>query len=154
MSEIQSETQNLRQILIPLIAGVIIIFVLMQLVRFVIPQFNPDNPPSTNTVAWDSPQTEQLWRQTCADCHSNETVYPWYSYLAPIGWLVTHDTHEGRENLNVSTNYRVSANEMVEKIREGEMPPPIYTLMHPDAKLSDADKQALINGLRATFAGS
>ena len=150
MTETQSTGTRWRYIILT-IAGVIIILALMQVPRFIIPEFKLDNPPSTNTVAWDSAETEQLWRQTCADCHSNETVYPWYAYVAPVGWLVAHDTHEGREALNVSDSRRFEWDEMVEKIREGEMPPSIYTVIHPEARLSDADQQALISGLRQTF---
>ncbi len=132
--------------------GIVIIgFVLIQLVRFIVPEFNPDNPPVTNTVKWDSPKTEQLWKQACADCHSNETVYPWYSYVAPVGWLVTHDVHEGRQNLNISVSNRVELDEIREMISEGEMPPKVYLPMHPEANLSDADKQALIDGLSASL---
>ncbi|MBZ0294580.1 MAG: heme-binding domain-containing protein [Anaerolineae bacterium] len=134
-------------------AGLLIgVVVLMQFVRFIIPEFRIDNPEVTNTINWDSPETERLWNTACADCHSNQTVYPWYSYIAPVGWLVAHDVQEGRDALNVSTNHRVNSHEMVEKIQEGEMPLPIYTTMHPDAKLSNAEKQTLMDGLRATFA--
>lgn len=130
------------------------VFGLMQFARFIVPDFKLDNPPVTHTVNWDSPATERLWNTACADCHSNETVYPWYSYVAPVGWLVARDTHEGRSELNISTNHRIDVGEMVEVIREGEMPLPIYTITHTDARLSDAEQQALINGLQATFAGT
>ncbi|GAB4338019.1 MAG: heme-binding domain-containing protein [Phototrophicales bacterium] len=130
------------------------VFGLMQFARFIIPDFKLDNPPVTHTVNWDSPETERLWNVACADCHSNETVYPWYSYVAPVGWLVAHDTHEGRSELNVSTNHRIDVEEMIKVIREGEMPPPIYTITHVDARLSDAEKQALIDGIQATFNGN
>lgn len=137
-----------------LIYGLVIILVgfgLIQFVRFVVPDFQLDNPPVTHTINWNSAETERLWKTACADCHSNETVYPWYSYVAPVGWLVAKDVQDGRDDLNVSTNHRIDVGEMVEKIREGEMPLPIYTVMHGDAVLSDADKETLINGLRATF---
>jgi len=127
-------------------------FVLAQFGRFIIPEFKLDNPPIEQTINWDSPETERLWHTACADCHSNETVYPWYSYVAPVGWLVAHDTHEGREYLNVSVDGTVDLEEIIEKIEEGEMPLPIYTITHKDAILSDADQQALIDGLRVTFA--
>lgn len=130
------------------------VFGLMQFARFIVPEFKLDNPPVTYNIQWDSPETERLWNIACADCHSNETVYPWYSYVAPVGWLVAHDTHEGRAELNVSTNHRIDVEEMIESIREGEMPPMIYTITHTDARLSDSEKQALINGLQATFARS
>lgn len=144
---------NTRNIV--LVGGILIgIFVLMQFARFIIPEFKLDNPPVTHTVNWDSPETERLWNIACADCHSNETVYPWYSYVAPVGWLIAHDTHEGRAELNISENHRIELREMVEVINEGEMPPAIYTVIHSNANLSDADKQALIAGLRATFSNT
>lgn len=133
-------------------AGILIVsFVFLQLGRFVIPEFQLDNPPVTQNVGWDSPETEQLWNQACADCHSNETVYPWYAYVAPAGWLVAHDTHEGREELNISEDSQVEWDEMIEVIEAGEMPPPIYITMHPEANLSDAQREALSAGIRATF---
>lgn len=125
--------------------------ILMQLVRFIIPEFHLDNPPVTQQVAWNSPETEQLWKQACADCHSNETIYPWYAYIAPVGWLVAHDTHEGRDALNISSDRRIEWDEMIEVIDEGEMPLPIYTTMHPEARLTAAQREMLIAGIRATF---
>ncbi len=132
--------------------GILVVgFVLLQLVRFVIPEFQPDNPPVTQRIVWNSQETEQLWNQACAACHSNETVYPWYSYIAPVGWLVAHDTHEGRGELNISEDNRVEWDEMIEVIEEGEMPLPIYVTIHPEANLSDAQRETLIAGIRATF---
>ncbi len=133
------------------IGTLVIIFALMQLVRFVVPEFQLDNPPVTQSVVWNSPEAEQLWQQTCADCHSNETVYPWYSYVAPMGWLVAHDVHEGRAELNISTDRRIEWDEMVEKIQEGEMPLPVYLPLHPEANLTAAQQETLIAGIRATF---
>lgn len=133
-------------------AGILVaVLVLLQLVRFVVPEFQLDNPPVTQNVVWNSPETEQLWNQACAACHSNQTVYPWYSYVAPVGWLVAHDTHEGRDALNISEDRRIEWDEMVKVIEEGEMPPPIYITMHPEANLSDAQQQTLSAGIRATF---
>ena len=146
----QTSNRNSRKLVYG-IGAVIIIFVIMQFVRFFIPEFALDNPPVTNTVAWDSPETEALWQTACADCHSNETVYPWYAYIAPVGWLVAHDTHEGRSKLNISDGSEIELREMIEVIEEGEMPLPIYIPMHPDANLTDSQRTALIDGLRATF---
>ena len=147
----QTTNRNARKLTLYGIGVIIVIFVIMQFVRFIVPEFALDNPPITNTVAWDSPETEALWTTACADCHSNETVYPWYSYVAPVGWLIAHDTHEGRDKLNISDSNRVELREMIEVIEEGQMPLPIYTTMHPDAALTDSQRTALIEGLRATF---
>ena len=154
MTETQTTTRRIPRVAIYSFAVLLGVFGLMQFTRFIVPDFKLDNPPVTHTVQWDSPDTERLWNTACADCHSNETVYPWYSYVAPVGWLVAHDTHEGRSELNVSTNYRIDLEEMIEVIQEGEMPLPIYTITHTDARLSDAEQQVLINGLQATFAGT
>ncbi len=131
--------------------GLVVVFVALQFVRFVGPEFRLDNPPVTQNIVWNSPETEQLWKQACADCHSNQSVFPWYSYIAPVGWLVAHDIHEGRDALNISEDRRIEWDEMVETIEEGEMPLPIYLTMHPDSNLTDAQRETLIAGIRATF---
>lgn len=64
---------------------------------------NRTNPPVTSPVKWDSPQTQSLAARACMDCHSNETVWPWYSYVAPTSWLVYYDVQRGRSQLNFST---------------------------------------------------
>ncbi|MFN8111139.1 MAG: heme-binding domain-containing protein, partial [Thermoleophilia bacterium] len=71
--------------------------------------------------------------------------------VAPVSWLVQRDVQEGRSALNVSTGNRVDTNEMVEKIRGGDMPPLQYTIIHRNASLSGSQKDALIAGLQATF---
>lgn len=112
------------------------------------------NPPVLSQPEWDSPQTQKLFSRACADCHSNETAYPWYSNIAPVSWLVTHDIDEGREHFNVSTlgiQPKNEAREAAKEVREGEMPMWIYTLTHPEAKLSETEKQTLIIGLEKTF---
>jgi cytochrome c551/c552 len=91
-------------------------------------------------------------RAACYDCHSNETVWPWYSHVAPMSWLLAYDVLEGREELNFSTWQRYDAGKQqkklkksVEEMNEGEMPPWFYTMMHPPARLADADRQAIIS---------
>jgi hypothetical protein len=115
------------------------------------------NPPVTQTLNWSSPETKALWVRACADCHSNETVWPPYAYVAPISWLVSHNVDEGRRELNLSQPLRGQparvANEISEKITSGEMPPRDFILLHPEAVLSTVEKRALIDGLRATLGG-
>ncbi|MCA9934884.1 MAG: heme-binding domain-containing protein [Anaerolineales bacterium] len=126
-------------------------FLLIQLVPY---GRNHTNPPVGNEPNWDSPQTRALAERACFDCHSNETVWPWYSNVAPISWLVQHDTDEGRQTLNFSqwgSNPRhEEGRELAEVIAEGEMPPPIFLVTHPEARLTQAEKDALMQGLRAT----
>lgn len=139
---------SIRRILIGLVAVFVLGFIVIQL----IPGFDITNPPVTHTIKWDSPETEQLMRTACYDCHSNETVWPWYSYIAPVKWLVVKDVKEGREEMNLSTMSRLDVREMVEKIERGSMPPAVYLPMHPAASLNAEQKAALIAGIEATAA--
>jgi cytochrome c551/c552 len=111
------------------------------------------NPPPAQEPAWDSPQTRDLMRRACFDCHSNATVWPWYSNVAPVSWLVQNDVDGGRRHLNF-TEWNLPprhAKDVAEQVKEGEMPPWYYLPMHPAAKLSDAEKQALIAGAEKTL---
>jgi mono/diheme cytochrome c family protein len=123
------------------------------LIQFV-PYGQSTNPPVLAEPAWDSPDTRQLFFRACADCHSNETKWPWYSRIAPIAWLVRYDVDEGREHLNVSAwgkQRKNEGSEAAKAVREGEMPPWQYLLPHPEARLSDTEQAALVRGLVATF---
>jgi len=112
------------------------------------------NPPVVAEPSWDSAQTRELTVRACFDCHSNETVWPWYSTVAPVSWLVQRDVDEGREHLNYSEwNRTQEGEESAETVREGSMPPSFYSLTHPGARLTDAELAALANGLAATFGG-
>ncbi len=101
---------------------------------------------------WDSPATRAFAVTSCFDCHSNETEWPWYSNIAPMSWLVQRDVDEGRQHLNFSTwSAGQGGGESADLLSSGKMPPFQYTIMHPDANLSDADQAAFIEGLTATF---
>ncbi|BBG64886.1 hypothetical protein NNO_0184 [Hydrogenimonas sp.] len=113
-----------------------------------------ENPEVLSEPKWDSPKTRELFMRACGDCHSNETEWPWYSNIAPASWLVTYGVKEGREHLNVSmwgVQKNNEADEAAEEVREGEMPPFGYLLAHPEARLNDAEKRLLIDGLVRTF---
>ena len=112
------------------------------------------NPPVTNRATFADARTAQLVKGACFDCHSNETVWPWYSSIAPASWLVYNDVQEGRENLNFSewpatggSGLMLAASQIV---REGEMPPIQYKLAHSSARLSDEERKQLADGLRAS----
>lgn len=107
--------------------------------------------------AWDSPETRALARRACFDCHSNETVWPWYSRVAPVSWLVTRDVLSARSELNFSEwgahGGHERGDEAAEKVSSGEMPLPLYRLMHSDADLTLAEREQLADGLTRTLAG-
>ncbi len=108
------------------------------------------NPPANTEPNWDRPETRILAKQACFDCHSNQTVWPWYSNIAPISWLVYHDVTEGRKHINFSDWNRPEpqhVDEFQRVYKENSMPPASYLLLHPEARLSDAEKQQLFHGL-------
>ena len=107
------------------------------------------NPPVRKDPPWDAPDTRELAARACFDCHSNQTVWPWYAHVAPISWLVQRDVHEGRRKLNFSEWDRPQkeARESAREVRKGSMPPWYY----PWAKLDAAEREALIRGLDATL---
>ena len=91
---------------------------------------------------------ENILRTSCYDCHSNESKYPWYSYIAPVSWLVVRDIKVGREELNFSEwesqskmDKAKNIDKIIDEVSEGNMPMPIYTLMHSEAKLSEDARQ-------------
>ncbi len=131
--------------------GMVIALVVLVVVAQLIP-VDKTNPPVLQEPAWDSPRARELAQAACFDCHSNETVWPWYGSIAPASWLLVRDVDEGRAEVNFSEwpASEKEADEFEEVIREGEMPPWYYALMHSGARLSDAEKDELIAGLRAT----
>jgi len=129
------------------------------LLLLVVIQFIPygkdhTNPKVVAEPKWDTPQTRELFMKACVDCHSNETKWPAYSNVAPISWIVYRHVVEGREHFNVSNWGHQKKNEgedAAEELEEGEMPLSSYLLAHPEAKLTEAEKKMLIQGLKNTF---
>ena len=111
------------------------------------------NPPVRGEPAWATAQTGLVFERACADCHSNRTVWPWYSNIAPMSWLVARDVQKGRDKFNISEWDRSHkhGDEAAEKVRKGSMPPFQYLLAHPSARLSPQEQQAFVDGLIATF---
>jgi cbb3-type cytochrome oxidase cytochrome c subunit len=138
---------------------VISIIIIVLIALFVIIQFIPlgkghSNPPVVSEPNWDSIQTRELAKVACFDCHSNETIWPWYSNIAPVSWLVYYDVVDGRRRMNFSDwqNIRLlEPGEIASVVNEGEMPPFQYLLIHNSARLSATEKTQLINGLLKTF---
>ena len=133
-------------------AGVVALFVLTTGVMAAMGP--PANPPVVQEPAWDSPQTRALAVQAgCFDCHSNQTVWPWYTSVPILGQLVRSHVDEGREHFNLSRMDlpQDDLDEAGEMVAEGEMPPNYYTPLHPSARLTAEETAALIAGLDATF---
>lgn len=125
------------------------VVVLAQLVRP-----SQTNPPVTGAIQ-APPEVAKLLERSCNDCHSNLTRWPWYSQVVPVSWLVTRDVNDARKHLNFSEweGYEAGRKlkkfkEIVEEVEEGEMPMAIYLPLHPEAKLTDAERTLLVEWAR------
>ncbi|MCG6140952.1 heme-binding domain-containing protein [Leptospira mtsangambouensis] len=124
----------------------ILVGVLLVLQFFPIDRSNPPVKAEIQTSA----ETKEILKRSCYDCHSNETVWPAYSYIFPASLLISHHVEEGRDELNFSEfglltekKQNKKIYEIWEQVEEGEMPPKDYLLLHPSARLSDKDKEVL-----------
>ena len=133
--------------------GVIVLVLLFIGIQFIQPERTnpPVDPASTfEAVAKPGPEVASLVRRACYDCHSHETVWPWYAYVAPVSWLVADDVRVARRRLNFS-QWNLLGPEMsrtrlkaaCEEVKEGGMPLRNYLLMHPQARLTAADVKTL-----------
>jgi mono/diheme cytochrome c family protein len=139
------------KIVLWVVVALIVGFGLIQLVPY---GRDHTNPPVTSEPAWDSPQTKALAQRACFDCHSNETVWPGYSSIAPGSWLIYRDVVKGRSRMNFSEWPAVGGGGLMaraaQKVEQGKMPPLRYRLAHSGARLTDAEKQQLIAGFKAS----
>ena len=108
------------------------------------------NPPAASGLQ-APPDVKEVLHAACYNCHSNETEWPWYSYVAPVSWLVAGDVHEARKKLNFSEwgslpeeDRTVAAKHIWKEVEDGEMPLLMYRIMHPEARLS-GDQKKLLN---------
>jgi mono/diheme cytochrome c family protein len=133
-----------------ILLGAAVLFLLAQAVPY---GRDHSNPAGTRELRFDSKDTEELFADACADCHSDHTTWPWYSNVAPASWLVQSDVEEGRTVFDVSRwdTPQPEVDELVEEIAEGGMPPLQYKLIHGAARLSDAEKRRLGEGLRRSY---
>jgi hypothetical protein len=125
-------------------------FILVQVIPY---GHNHTNPPVVTELKWDSPRTKELAQRSCFDCHSNETIWPWYSNIAPGSWLIYSDVVEGRSRLNFSdwNNSSRRANEATEVVLEGRMPPFQYVIIHKNALLNSSEREELAKGLATSL---
>lgn len=140
-----------KKIVLGLLLGVAAAFALMQLWPL-----NRDNPAIVSEPEWDSTQTRQLAERACFDCHSNETHWPWYTAIIPVGNLIVSDVERGRAVLNFSDWEQTCCTlEQIDDtatiINTGDMPLPYYIILHPEARLSTVERGQLVNGLIATM---
>lgn len=135
-----------RRVLKRVLLALAIVFVAIQFVPF---GWWHENPPVVDDAPWPDPAAEAAARSSCYACHSNETDWPLYSYVAPMSWLVRSDVETGRDEFNFSEWDRSEgdADDAVEVIDDGSMPPDRYTLIHRDASLSEGERDVLVAAL-------
>ena len=138
---------------------VIVLIVVFLGIQFVRPaRTNPPVDESQTIFARTqmTPQVSAIFERSCRDCHSNKTVWPWYTNVAPISWWLSSHVNEGRQNLNLSEWGRLAQDRRDRKLRQicdevsdGVMPLSSYVPMHPQAKLSAEDKKTLCDWTEA-----
>ncbi len=107
-----------------------------------------------------NPEVEKILRDACYDCHSQQTVYPFYTYINPLGWWIGAHVRNGRKKLDFSrwASYEPKKQahkleECVEYTVEKKMPLASYTWAHPEAKLSEGHRQQLVNWFKSIGGG-
>jgi hypothetical protein len=134
------------KIFLKIIVALAIILVLIQLIPV-----QRTNPPVKSEPAWDSDETRNYAKRLCFDCHSNETKWPWYSYIAPISWIIASHVSEGREEFNISEYKSGDGDEAAKMFIKGYMPLRGYAQLHPETKLTKKEREEFFKGLKATF---
>lgn len=109
---------------------------------------NPDDLLMNNVI---NSEVALMLRNACYDCHSNESHFPWYAYVAPVSYLIDRDIREGRTHLNFSEWESLKATkklkllgEISDEVGDGEMPMKIYPPLHPKARLTDEDRKKIV----------
>lgn len=126
--------------------GLVLVLVLIQFIPV-----DRTNPPVTAEI--NAPdEVKSILRNSCYDCHSNETDWRWYTYVAPVSWLTASDVHEARGKVNFSEwgnltpkKQAKKTEEIWDEIEKNGMPLKIYVLMHPEVALSLAEKETIKN---------
>lgn len=131
--------------------GALALLLLIQLVPY---GRDHADPPVTQAAQWPSGSAQDIFQSSCGDCHSNMTIWRWYSNIAPASWLVQNDVNGGRARFNISEwdQIQPDLSEVQDQVTSGGMPPLQYTLAHPSKKLSADEKQQLVDGLTKLYA--
>ncbi len=144
--------KKVKTVLLVLLAALLVIQF------FQIDKTNPESDPAKDFIALENPPQEiaTLLKNACYDCHSHDTAYPWYTNVQPVAWWVKGHIKGARNHLNYATWGDAEAKkkahkfeEMAEETAEGHMPLKSYTWMHPQSKITDAERQSLVDWFKA-----
>lgn len=141
-----------------ILGGLVVVFIIIQFIPADLPEVSTDNSGDIIKSGLVSQDVAIMLKTSCYNCHSNETKYPWYAHMAPSSWLVARDVRVAREELNFSKwqDYDMSKmlgklDDITSEVGEGRMPMKIYTLLHPSARLDDAQRELIIAWAEATM---
>jgi hypothetical protein len=133
-----------------ILLGLLVVFIVLQAFR---PAKNNTGDKSKD-ISLSYPVSDSvtaLFNKACNDCHSNNTEYPWYAEVQPLGWWLNDHVIDGKKhfNLNEFSSYRIAKQyhkleECIEQVKEGEMPLESYTVIHKEARLSEAERETLV----------
>lgn len=131
----------------------IVLLLLFAGLQFFRPGKNLSESPATSDISTAftiSPEVQQILAVACNDCHTNNTRYPWYAEIQPVGWFLNNHIVEGKKRLNFSefASYAPrrqyhKLEEIAEQVESGEMPFPVYLVTHADARLTESQKKAI-----------
>jgi hypothetical protein len=146
----------MKRIIKRILIALLIIFVLIQFIR---PKKNISEGISANDISTKYPvpdSVQSILKVACNDCHSNNTRYPWYAEIQPVGWWLSNHIKDGKRGLNFSefTSYRIRKqfhrlDDINEMVKKNEMPIGSYTIIHKDAILTEQQKLILANWTEA-----
>jgi len=138
----------------------VILLIALIVIQFFRPDKNLSAAPSPTDIALKyppPPQVEDALKVACNDCHTDSSRYPWYWHLQPVAWFLNDHIQEGKRHLDFSvfTSYRIARQyhllqKITDEIKEGDMPLSSYTLIHRDAVLEPAQKQAINDWVAST----
>jgi len=132
--------------------GIAVIVLLIAIQLIPVKRTNPAvDPAMTVYAAGAMPATvRDVFENSCSNCHSNETSWPWYSHVAPLSWVVVHDVNRGRHELNFSEwgtypadKRELKLGEICDQVTNGDMPDHKYVLLHRKAALSKDQRDAI-----------
>jgi len=146
----QEGRSRFKKIVLVVVVVLVIAFIGIQFWRIdttPIPIIQADTIQAGITVP---PDVDMVLTRSCGDCHTNSTVYPWYSQVQPVAWWLANHIAEGRQQLNFSTFNTYNARKkqkkleaICEQVKSGDMPLPSYTWIHRNAILTDSEKDAI-----------
>lgn len=137
----------------------LVVFVGMQFYRPDKNQAQGDHTAEFITETNPPPAVKTILQQTCYDCHSNNTEYPWYNNIAPVSYWLADHVKDGKKHLNFSdwNTYELKKKdhkleELIEEVGEGEMPLKEYTWTHEEARLTEEQRTAIVDWAKQTRA--